>query len=208
VTVVSVFVAIEGIDHSGKTTLTGSLAALLRPRYRVCTYKEPSVGPIGTLFRQLGVTGTALPIVMALLSAADRHAQQPHLVRQLDDCDVLLADRFYLSGLAYHAADGIDPIFYQRLAVGVRRPDAYLYLDLDPETAAGRAAGRPDSSWEEPEFATRLPAAYRRCLDLVTGTEQAHIVHLDASQPAHLVQRAALAAITSLLTSDTDRRSA
>lgn len=195
------FVAIEGIDHSGKTTLTRSLADRLRRRHLVGLHKEPSSGPVGTLFRRLSAT-VAQPtpaVAMALLSAADRHAHQPTLIDAIKASDVLIADRYYLSGLAYHAADGVDAQFYQQLAAGLRRPDVYLYLDVDPDLAATRATQPPDGCWEEPAFTARLPGAYRTCLDLVVGTESARVVRLDASRPTADVERAALAAVTDLL---------
>ncbi|MBN1173150.1 MAG: dTMP kinase [Micromonosporaceae bacterium] len=192
--------AIEGIDHSGKTTLTRTLAARLRARWRVETLVEPSRGPIGALFRHLSATEPAPPMAMALLSAADRHAQQPHLLRHLATHDLVLADRYYLSGLAYHAADGIEPTVYQRLCERVRRPDAYLFLDLDPEQAAGRVDRPADGYWELSALAARLPGSYRRCLDLVVASEQAAVFRLDAARPAQAVADAAIAAVTRLLT--------
>ncbi|RKN49870.1 dTMP kinase, partial [Streptomyces klenkii] len=106
----ALFVAIEGIDASGKTTLTASLAAALRTRgLAVATHKEPGHGPVGELFRRLSASGRCPPTTMALLSSAERHAQQEALAAALRRHQVVIADRYYLSGLAYHAADGIDP---------------------------------------------------------------------------------------------------
>lgn len=192
-------IAVEGIDRSGKTTLVRSLEARLRLRWRVATVTEPSLGPIGTLFRRLSATQPAPPLAMALLSAADRHAQQPRLIRYLASRDVVLADRYYLSGLAYHALDGIDPATYQRLCLGVRLPNVYLVLHIEPGRAARRAARATDGYWEQPKFAARLLGAYRQCVDLVTACDRAAVIHLDADQPAAAVADAAFAAVTRLL---------
>ena len=203
------FVAVEGIDDSGKTTLTAGLATRLRAQgLRVHTHTEPSHSPIGALFRHLSTAAEACAAAMALLSAADRHAQQHSLDARLGSCDVLVCDRYYLSGLAYHAVDGIDPAFYQQLAVGVRKPDLYLYLDVEPATAARRADGPPDGCWEEPSFAAGLPAAYARCLDLIVASEAATVVGLNANEPAPFVLDAATAAITSFIVHTVERKSA
>ena len=144
-------------------------------------------------------TEPAPPMAMALLSAADRHAQQPHLLRHLDTHDLVLADRYYLSGLAYHAVDGIEPALYQRLCERVRRPDAYLVLDVAPERAAQRIDRPADGYWEKPALSARLPSSYQRCLDLVVASEQAAVFRLDAARPAPAVADAAYAAVTRLL---------
>ncbi|MGH3929848.1 MAG: dTMP kinase [Pseudonocardiaceae bacterium] len=192
----SAFVAVEGIDASGKTTLTAALATALRHRgLVVAEHKEPSRGPIGMVFRHLSATGGCPAMMMALLSSADRHQQQEHLAAARQRCQVLLADRYYLSGLAYHAADGIALTFYQQLNQQVTKPDVYLYLDITPTLAARRTSGGPDGYWEQPEFAARLPGAYDTSLTLVTKTEDARVIRIDASQPAHAVLDTALAAL-------------
>jgi dTMP kinase len=194
------FVAVEGIDGSGKTTLTAALAAELRRQgLLVSEYREPSPGPVGRLFRRMSATGEWSAMTMALLSSADRHAQQQHLAAALQHSQVLVADRYYLSGLAYHAADGVDPAFYQLLNQSVAKPDAYLYLGISPVLAARRIHGGPDDYWERREFATGLPGAYEAGLALVTaGVEDARVVRIDAAQPAAAVLDAALAAVHSL----------
>ncbi|MGH3939376.1 MAG: dTMP kinase [Pseudonocardiaceae bacterium] len=196
----SAFVAVEGIDASGKTTLTAALTTVLRRRGLVVVeHKEPSRGPVGMVFRQLSSTGGCPAMTMALLSSADRHEQQEHLTVARRRCQVLLADRYYLSGLAYHAADGIAPTFYQQLNQQVIKPDLYLYLDITPTLAARRTCGRPDGYWEQPEFAARLPDAYDTSLTLVTSTEGARVIRIDAGQPVRAVLDTALAALCAAL---------
>ncbi|MGQ0776607.1 MAG: dTMP kinase [Pseudonocardiales bacterium] len=196
----SAFIAVEGIDASGKTTLTAALAITLRHKgLTIAEYKEPSRGPVGMVFRHLSATGGCSAMTMALLSSADRHQQQEHLAAALRRCQVLLADRYYLSGLAYHAADGVAPTFYQQLNQQVTKPEVYLYLDITPTLAAKRTSGRPDGYWEQPEFAARLPDAYDTSLTLVTNTEDARVIRIDASQPAQAVLDAALAALCAAL---------
>lgn len=192
----SVFVAVEGIDASGKTTLTTALASALRHKgLAVAERREPSRGPVGEFFRRMSTTGGWPAMTMALLSSADRYQQQDDLDTAQQRHQVVLSDRYYLSGLAYHAVDGIDPACYQQLNRDVTKPDAYLYLDITPALAATRKRGGPDDYWEERDFAVRLPAAYDACLALVTDTEAARVIRIDASKPPHAVLGTALAAI-------------
>jgi dTMP kinase len=205
---VGLLVAVEGIDHSGKTTLVKGLCQALAGRGVLTRrYKEPTRAPMGALLRRLAVEAPACPPALALLSAADRHHQQPTLRALLDEAQVVVADRYYLSGLAYHYADGIDPAFYITCAAGVRMPELYVYLDVSPAVAGARVERPPDSRWETAEFTTGLPDAYRHCLRLLRD-QHADIVVLDAQQPAPVVLAAALTAVTDRLTHPTSTRNA
>ena len=191
-----IFVAVEGIDRSGKTTLVAGLLVALQDRgLRVAARTEPSGGPIGVFFRRISADLVVLPaFAAALLSAADRHQQQPALAHDLATHDLVLSDRYYLSGLAYHHADGVDPASYRDLNAGIRRPDLYLHLAISPAIAAGRGAP-PHGRWERPDLTARLPATYATSIDLLTRVEHARLVHIDASQPADRVLSEALLAI-------------
>jgi dTMP kinase len=148
-------------------------------------------------FRQIADDTTMPAAAAALLSAADRHQQQATVREHLTGHHVVLSDRYYLSGLAYHLADGIDPSYYRSLNEGIRRPDLYLYLALDPAVAARR--GQPPlGRWEQPTLAAALPDAYRRCIRLLTDTEDARVIPIDAGQPPAQVLAEALAAVHAL----------
>jgi len=191
-------VAIEGIDGSGKTTLAAAPAADLSQRgIRVTSYREPSDGPAGRLLRSLSRDGDRHPMMLALLSAADRHHQQARLTDQ--ECALVISDRYYLSGLAYHAADGIDQLLYQHLNAGVRRPDLYLFLHLDPAIAAARLGDRARDRWERGGIAARVPQCYQAARHLVETTENAKIARLEAAATPRDVLAQALGALAPLL---------
>lgn len=194
----ALFVAVEGIDRSGKTTLITALDRELRAAgRRVCVRTEPSAGPIGVFFRRISVDAALPAYAAALLSAADRHQQQPALARALRTHDVVLSDRYYLSGLAYHHADGVAPHRYQALNAGIRRPDLYVFLTVDPAVAARRGEPALDR-WEHPDLSARLPTAYATGIDLVTSAEQADVLTIDANRPAPYVLSDALTALAAL----------
>ena len=191
----ALFVAVEGVDGSGKTTLTAALAVELRGVNRLVARRtEPSSGPVGVFFRQLSAQGRVDPLAMALLSTADRYEQQDDLADALAGHQVVLSDRYYLSGLAYHAADGIDPAFYQALNRWVRKPDLYLFLDVPPEVGTARRGGRRDGYWERDTIAHRLPDAYEHALALLDDAATA-VVRLDALRAPQVVLGAALDAL-------------
>jgi dTMP kinase len=192
-------VAIEGIDGSGKTTLAAALTAGLAQRgTSVSSHREPGDGPAGQLLRSLSAGDGHHPMMLALLSAADRFDQQARIAQW--QCDLVISDRYYLSGLAYHAADGIDQAVYQRLNDGVRRPDLYLFLHLDPRAAAARLGGRTRDRWERGPVAAAVPHAYQAALHLVQATENARVARLNAAAPARDVLGQALSALAPLIT--------
>jgi dTMP kinase len=191
-------VAIEGIDGSGKTTLAAALAACLAQRgIRVTGHREPSDGSAGRLLRSLSRNIDRHPMMLALLSAADRYDQQARLAGQ--ECALVISDRYYLSGLAYHAADGIGQLLYQRLNAGVRRPDLYLFLCLDPVVAAARLGDRARDRWERGGITARVPRCYQAALHLVEATEDAQVARLDAATAAQDLLAQALTALAPLL---------
>lgn len=191
-------VAVEGIDGSGKTTLTAALTTVLALRgTRVTRLREPSDGPAGQLLRSLSASGSRHPMMLALVSAADRFDQQTQIAAQ--ECDLVISDRYYLSGLAYHAADGIDQLAYQRINAGIRRPDLYLFLHLDPPVAAARLGDRSRDRWEQGSVAAAVPGAYEAALRLVQSTESAQVARLDAAAPAGDVLDQALSAVAPLI---------
>jgi len=120
------WVAFEGSDGSGKTTLAKAVHEAMVARGRsVTAIAQPSQGPIGQLLRTIlrrdvkwerAFTGevSALPHwqTMSLLFAADRKDQyEREILPKLERHRYVLSDRGPLSNLIYQtvkAVDGID----------------------------------------------------------------------------------------------------
>ena len=141
-----IFLALEGIDGSGKTTqlqkLTARLAQLNIKHYST---QEPTGGPVGSLIRQI-LTGRTLADnrVMASLFVADR---LDHLLNNVDgisqkiDAGVcVLTDRYYFSSYAYHSVDvDMDWVIQANaLSAQLLRPTLTVFLDVPVETALER----------------------------------------------------------------------
>jgi dTMP kinase len=187
-----VLVAVEGIDHTGKTTLAAALTAALRAKGTpVAGHVEPGRGPVGAFFRAASTSGELPARAMAMLSTAARQAEQAALGQLLAEHDVVVSDRYYLSGLAYHAADGVLATEYQVWNKGIHRPDVYLVLHAKPEVRAARAPAKPDGYWESPAIAGRLPAAYASCVQMLRASEKARVIPIDAdTSPAEVLAQA------------------
>ena len=144
------YVAMEGIDNSGKTTLVGNIVPSLKkaglnvdtikyPRHRSSESVE-AVNDRGTIVSQ-----RELNIDMARERADDAPA-----VLQMD-CDIVIFDRYSGSGLAYGMANGFEAKWLKSLDAYSIVPDITILLD-DPSTR------HPNRS----EYMSRVAATYMR----------------------------------------------
>ena len=140
------FIALEGIDGSGKSSQIGPLVKRLEGLGVPCREtREPTGGPVGSLIRQI-FTGrvTADNRVIAALYAADRI---DHLVNEVDGlCSAIdsgitvVSDRYYFSSYAYHSVDvDMDWVIQANaLSAQLLRPTLTVFLDVPVETALER----------------------------------------------------------------------
>lgn len=185
-------IAVEGIDGSGKTTLVSELVSHLRRDGEVMEISEPGDNPVGRCHRSLSQEEHTGAMCAALTSSADRWYKAYEVSGALDLGKSVVSDRYYLSGLAYHSADGIDFERYATLNEGVQKPDVYLYLDVPVEVARDRIGGARDR-WEE-----RLPRVaeeYEKAVEYLRSNEDATVGTIDATQSQEAVFEDALQAL-------------
>ncbi len=173
-------VAIEGIDGSGKSTVIGIVADMLRGS-GVDTYvtQEPSNGEIGRLVRRWALKHSVDPHVDALLFAADRlHHYVVEIAPALRRGQVVITERYLESSVAYQGAAGVDIAWILEVNRYVPWPDLTIVLDVDPGGALRRIAARggtPDK-YEYRDFLTRV-----RDILLKRSSERGYVV-VDASR--------------------------
>jgi dTMP kinase len=141
------FIAIEGVDGSGKSTIAKRLVhALQEEGKRVILTREPGGTTIGEQIRLvlLGpASSSVLPATEMLLFAAARAQLVGEVIGPaLRDGLVVVSDRFSDSSLAYQwGARGLDKeavSLAQILATGGLEPDLKILLDLPIEAALKR----------------------------------------------------------------------
>jgi len=188
VLILGVFVSIEGVDGSGKSTQARLLEQHLRGLGRdVVATREPGGTELGEAVRQLVLNGPEMTDwAEAALFAAARaeHAAEvigPALGRGAD----VVCDRFVDSSLAYQGIArglGLEPVLQLNLTVleGLR-PDRTFVLALDAGAAGARRRGNPDRIEREGDaFQARVGEAYQ---ELAQRFAQ-RIELLDGSRPA------------------------
>lgn len=154
------FVAIEGVDGAGKSTLRRGLAEALRRAGReVVETREPGGAPGAEEIRTLLVGGAPerwSPTAELLLFNA---ARRDHLDRTVEPAlargAIVITDRYVDSTRAYQAAGrGVAPALVDTLHALVigREADLTLILDLDLAEAATRRDARAGAAQDEERF--------------------------------------------------------
>jgi len=109
---VGLFLAFEGIDGSGKGTQAARLAETAAARgHSVASFSfplydgNPFSRAIGRYLNgDLGRLEDVHPALSALLYACDRFHARPDLVRAIEDCDLVVCDRYVASNLAHQGS--------------------------------------------------------------------------------------------------------
>jgi dTMP kinase len=154
------FIVIEGIDGTGKSTQSKRLAEWFRSRGReVVLSREPTDGPWGKKLRESATTGrlSAEEELECFLNDRREHVQMS-IKPALAEGKVVILDRYYFSTMAYQGARGFDPLeIRRRNEAFAPQPDLLLILDLSVESAHGRIGARGDTAnkFEQRDTLTR-----------------------------------------------------
>ena len=189
-------VTLEGLDGSGKTTVW---EALRESRPDATFTHEPTGSWYGEAVRRSLEDPAADPIAELFLYTADHAAHLTDVVRPaLERGELVVSDRYSDSRYAYQAASlegRVDhPLEYivNVHAPWTRPPDATLYLDIDPETAAERSGAT--NKFEQAAFLATVRDHYERLI----AEAPDRFVRLDADRPEAAVIDEAEAALSDL----------
>lgn len=208
------FITLEGIEGSGKTTQMQKIVAFIQAKgYECVTSREPGGTAIGTQIRGvlLDPANTAMdPNAELLLYIADRvqHIRtfiQPHLAAGR----VVVCDRYFDATLVYQGyARGLDKVLIRKLHQLVcddLQPDVTLLFDLAPEVGLARAWKAIDDggrTQQETRFENEKLAFHQKVregyLDLARQ-EPGRFHVIDAASALEDVSAAILETLASLL---------
>ena len=145
------FIVIEGIDGTGKSTQARRLGEWFQSQCReVVLSREPTDGPWGKKLRESASTGRLSPEDELQYFLNDRRQHVDELIKPaLAEGKVVILDRYYFSTMAYQGARGFDPLeIRKRNEEFAPVPDLLLILDLDVDTAHTRIGVRGDTTNE------------------------------------------------------------
>jgi dTMP kinase len=183
---VSKYIALEGGDGSGKSTVAEALGARIETAGgEVVIVREPGGTPMGEVVRALLLDSDKLDDWAEVFLFA---AQRAELARgvvapALDAGKWVISDRTYYSSIAYQGRGrglGEDEVrAINERGLGGVVPDHVFVLDVDPETALARQHNADRIGREGVDFQEKVRAAY---LDLAER-EPEKVVILDGSLP-------------------------
>ncbi|WP_071672377.1 dTMP kinase [Nioella nitratireducens] len=163
------FISLEGIDGSGKSTQARLLAEALRDAGReVVLTREPGGSPGAEEIRSLVLEGDpdrwSAETEILLFTAARRDHLERTIRPALDAGKVVICDRFADSTRMYQGLSRgdlraqVDAL--HDLMIG-REPDLTLLIDMDPEKGLARAKGRKGTEERFEDFGLELQRQMR-----------------------------------------------
>lgn len=187
-----VFIAFEGGEGSGKSTLVQRVAVALREQgYEVITTREPGGTNLAEQLRGMILdSDEMIPRAELMMFLACRADHTERLIRPaMRAGSIVLCDRYEDSTAAYQGAargHGIETVLeMSRWASGGLYPSLTILLDIDPEIGLARAQDGNRMEMETLEFHQRVNQVFR---DIAEASPQTHrVIQANNSQDRVLV---------------------
>jgi dTMP kinase len=200
-----VFITVDGLDGTGKTTQCRLLVEWLRRhKIPVTPTADPGGTALGQELRKLLLFGREHRLALAteaMLFMASRAQLVAEVIRPaLDRGDVVISDRFTLANVVYQGhAGGLDPEQLWQvgdLVTGGLHPDLTFVFDVPLEVALARRDRSPDRMEDrDREFQQRVQTGFR----YEAGRRPHHYRIIDATPEPDVVQRTVRREVAHLL---------
>ena len=141
------FIVLEGIDGSGKTTLSEKLVTSLQSKGLNCVrFSEPTKYESGIYIRRF-LSGEIILTKEEQIDAfiEDRIISvEKNILPVINAGSTVILDRYYYSTAAYQASFNYSPekILNMNLEKNFPKPDLLFFLEISPETALERLKKR------------------------------------------------------------------
>ena len=161
------FITFEGIDGSGKSTVSKLVFEKLKSEgYDVVLTFEPTDSWIGKMVQKC-IESDSDPFVTAFTFIADRIEHCKQIQKWLDQDKIVICDRYAESTYAYQGAQMEDLIndpmrWLQEMSKGrIITPDRTFVFVIDPEDSLGRIQNRDKLiPFEKKKFLTKVHKNY------------------------------------------------
>ncbi|MBX3237361.1 MAG: dTMP kinase [Nitrospiraceae bacterium] len=202
-----IFITLEGIEGSGKSTQAKRLGAHLRALgYRIVETREPGGTPLAEKIRAVLLDRTAEPFAPETEAFLVFAARRQHVTQVIEPAlsrgAIVLCDRFNDSTLAYQgSARGLDLASLERmngLATDELEPDLTLLFDLPAKTGLARRRRAAETNRLDREtlrFHEKVRAGFRS----LARREPRRISLIDADRPEEAIARDVTQAVMPLL---------
>jgi dTMP kinase len=178
------FVTFEGIDGSGKSTISKLVSEKLRSAgHEVVWTFEPTDSTVGKYVQEC-IRSQTDPFVTSFTFIADRIQHCKQIQQWLDEDKLVLCDRYAESTYAYQAAQLEDQMknplkWLQELSIGrILVPDRTFLFVIDPKESLARIQHRAELiPFERLAFLEKVHRNY------LTVSKGKRFMNLDATKP-------------------------
>lgn len=181
------FIALEGIDGSGKSTQIKLLEQyFIKQGKAVYTTAQPTGSNIGKLIRQAFKQEINLQEeTIAALFTADRVEHilntTDGILKKLSEGFTVLCDRYYFSSYAYHSVHvPMDWVIHlNAMAAKLCKPTATIFIDVEPAVTMQRLQATREhlEIYETTENQQKVKANYFKAFDLLQHDERIIIIN-------------------------------
>jgi len=189
------YIAIEGIDGSGKTTIANLLYNELSKRYnKVILMKEPYDNDLSKKIKEIILKEHKKNLdygyLLALLFTADRSIKNIDLKKYLNNDYIVISDRSIYSTFSYQILyEGIDIEWLKCVSKYIIRPDITFILDVDPKIAVERinSRGKNITSYENIEFLRKVRENFLKLKEIFP---EDNIIYIDGEEkPEEILEK-------------------
>lgn len=184
----SLFIVIEGLDGSGKTTISRQLVSCLETVFskKVKQTFEPHDASCAGLFIRQVLEKKILQFSPETLTYAFAANRLDHCDREinpwLEKTDhILICDRYYLSSLVYQSSKNHPFEYVMQVNQFARKPDLIFFFNVSNEVCYQRMLHRnkPQELFEKNLSETR--AKYFSAIGFLRTTRDENIIEIDAN---------------------------
>jgi dTMP kinase len=201
------FIALEGIDGSGKSTQVKLLSDKLKKEgFKIYTTFEPTDSPIGSVIKNIFRHRIeADHRTIAGLYVADRldHLlnKTNGILKKMEEGYTVVTDRYYFSSYAYQGTHmSMDWVIQANsLSAELLRPDLTIFIDVQPEVSMQRLSEGRDmiQLYESLENLHNVRSKYLEAFDKLKNEEKVFIT--DGNRPVDAIANDVWTKVHSLL---------
>ena len=185
------YIAFEGVDGSGKSSVLWDVKATLRKQgYPIASFREPGTTALGEALREMVFSywkgpEPLEPLAELFLFSAARAQVRPRMTEALAEGKLVLTDRSFLSTYAYQAFgrglpwDQVKTII--DISIGALFPDCFVFLDLPPDHERVRIPTEAFAPPNTPELVASSKVIYDGYQEALARLEIPYL-YVDASR--------------------------